>query len=271
MSRSEPRSATLKRRRVAADPRRGREAASGIGTPARRQTPPEHRISRPHLVLAALLHELRQPLGAIRNLVAGGLHLLDVPDADSDQLVEPLQQIGAEAHRIDGILRNLPTLLFRDEVLATRPANVNRLIRNVARLAAHAAGVDANAITFDLAKRLPTLRLDAVLVRQALLNVMVNGLEAAGRGPGESRVRVASRLTADRSVRISIDDRGSGCPSTAMRRLGEPYYTTKPNGTGLGLWLVRSIVEAHGGDIKVRRMRQAGLSVQLTFRSRDNV
>ena len=223
--------------------------------------------ARPHLVIGGLLHELRQPLGAIRTLVAGGLHLLNEPGFNPDRLRSPLRRIGAEADRVDKILHNLPRLLLRDEVPNRDATSINSLIMEAARLAANAAGVDMRSIDFDLAQPLPVLRLDAVLVRQALLNVILNGLEAGRRRPGAKRLHIASRLTADRSVRVSVRDQGPGCASSVLGRLGEPFYTTKRGGTGLGLWLVRSIVEAHGGDIKVRRIPRGGLSIQLTFRS----
>jgi two-component system sensor histidine kinase DctS len=104
-------------------------------------------------------------------------------------------------------------------------------------------------IVRDLAPDLPTIQADSILLGQAILNLMRNGIEAMTQSEEGRRILSVGAKVADRQVLISIADRGSGISAESAAQLFEPFYTTKLEGLGVGLNICRSVVEAHHGRL----------------------
>ncbi len=111
-------------------------------------------------------------------------------------------------------------------------------------------------VSIERGGSLPPVLGDMVQVQQVLVNLLMNGAEAMeGMEPGERRLEVRTRAEGKDRVLVDVTDRGAGMDEEARRRLFEPFFTTKPGGLGMGLAICRSIVEAHGGQIRAVRGR----------------
>jgi signal transduction histidine kinase len=119
----------------------------------------------------------------------------------------------------------------------------------------------------DLAKGVPKVLVDRVQLQQALMNLMLNGIEAMRNTTGELSIK--SQLGADDQVLISVSDTGVGLPTGNADQIFDAFFTTKSQGTGLGLAITRSIIESHGGRIWATSNSGAGATFQFTVPMRE--
>jgi nitrogen fixation/metabolism regulation signal transduction histidine kinase len=133
------------------------------------------------------------------------------------------------------------------------------------------AGADA-PLRLELAADLPRILGDATQLRQVVHNLLANAQEAAHAGPRTPRVTVRTEVpaaqagAAAQAVRLAVEDNGAGFAANILRRAFEPYVTTKPGGTGLGLPIVKKIVEEHDARIELANLGSGGAAVTVTFR-----
>jgi signal transduction histidine kinase len=118
-------------------------------------------------------------------------------------------------------------------------------------------------MSMDLANGLPEVTADRVQLQQALMNLMLNGIEAMRDTPGELSIK--SQLGGDGQVLISVSDTGVGLPTGNTDQLFNAFFTTKSQGTGMGLAITRSIVESHGGRIWATANSGSGATFQFTL------
>jgi len=204
---------------------------------------------------AAVAHEVRNPLGVIFNAV-GMLRRHRAMDVEGRGLVDIVAE---EAERLNRIVADLLGFA-RPTTASLRPAPLGPIVEEAVRAAL--AGQRAPAeVTWDLAPELPAVAVDAGLVRQALINVVLNAVQAMPRG---GRLRVRTTATAGWAV-IEIVDEGHGIPPELRERIFEPFFTTRTSGTGLGLAIVRHVVEVHGGAIDVSPGPEGGTRFALRF------
>jgi signal transduction histidine kinase len=202
---------------------------------------------------ASVAHEVRNPLGVIFNSLASLRRML--PPSPDAQLL--LGIAGEEAERLNRIVSDLLDFARPSEP-RLEPRSVESVIHGAAEAATGAEGVTPERIVVEVIGPLPRLVIDSQLLRQALINLMVNALQAS---PPEHPVHV--HATIDRSdsrsfVRIDVRDAGPGISSTVAAQIFEPFFTTKAKGTGLGLPIVKRIVEAHQGRIEFNAPRAGG-------------
>jgi signal transduction histidine kinase len=204
---------------------------------------------------AVVAHEVRNPLGVIFNSL-GSLRRLLRPSGDARTLFRIVEE---EAERLNRIVGDL--LDF------ARPSTPNLHPESLARLAEEAvASVVAQQeapieLLRELDPALPEVPVDARLVRQAVVNVAANAAQAMARG---GRITVRTLRDGDAAV-VELEDDGPGIPEEVEGRIFEPFFTTKATGTGLGLAVVRRIVEGHGGTVRVRPGPGAGTVFALRF------
>jgi signal transduction histidine kinase len=189
---------------------------------------------------AVVAHEVRNPLGVIFNSL-GSLRRLLKPEGDARML---LDIVGEEADRLNRIVGDLLDFA-RPSTPALRPEALDRLLEDAVG-AAVAENRDV-LVERDIELGLPPVSIDARLMRQAVLNVAVNAVQAMPRG-GTLVVRARRDGT---WARVEIRDSGPGIPDEIRHRIFEPFFTTKASGTGLGLAVVKRIVEGHGGEVAV--------------------
>ncbi|HEY1873241.1 MAG TPA: PAS domain S-box protein [Steroidobacteraceae bacterium] len=203
-------------------------------------------------IAAGIAHEVNQPLAAITNYAWACQRLLGASDADIAEVRAALQEIGTQAVRAGEIIRRLRRLA-RGPEMRREAMSVNALVSELAELARSDASRHEVCYELDLEGDLPPLNIDGGQIQQALLNLLWNAVHALGDSDARpKRVRIRTRLSAERQIEIDVCDNGPGIPGHLAPRLFEPFFTTKENGTGLGLAMSRTIAEAHGGTLNYR-------------------
>jgi two-component system sensor kinase FixL len=202
---------------------------------------------------AGVAHELNQPLTAIANYAHACERLLSRADGDGADLREALRQIAVQTWRAADILRRLRALA-RSQSAEHTPASLNALVRELYELMQTDALAHAVQLTLDLAPQLPEVWVEPGQIQQALLNLVRNSLDALASGApaGAGHIIIRTRLTAEGEVQLSVMDDGPGVPPAAIKRIFDPFFSTKENGTGLGLAITHTIARAHGGSLAHR-------------------
>ncbi len=206
-------------------------------------------------VAAVVAHEVRNPLAVIFNAVSALRRLSPTRDADATLMVDTIRE---EADRLNQIVGDL--LDFARPVSPNlRDESLDALVRGAVSAGfARVPGGGGDAAvraSIDVPEDLPPGRLDARLMRQALVNLVVNALEAMPTG-GELTVSVA--MEGEHRAAIAVRDTGQGIADDVKARIFEPFFTTRAAGTGLGLAVVKRIVDAHGGELRVVSARGRG-------------
>jgi two-component system sensor kinase FixL len=202
---------------------------------------------------AGVAHELNQPLTAIANYAHACERLLSRADGDGTDLHEALRQITVQTCRAADILRRLRALA-RSQSAEHTPACLNALVRELYELMQTDALAHGVHLTLDLAPELPEVRVEPGQIQQALLNLVRNSLDALASGAPASAGHITIRTTHTPAgeVQLSVMDDGPGVPPAAMKRIFDPFFSTKENGTGLGLAITHTIARAHGGSLAHR-------------------
>jgi len=255
--------ATLEINRDISDSRRTDEALRTL----RAQLAHVTRVSTLGEVAASLAHEVNQPLGAIANNANACLGLL--PDAcELRDVREALVDIVSDAERASSIIDRVRLLVRRTEPERTR-LRLTDVVTDTVALARPEAAARRVALCTQLDADLPSVVGDRVQLQQVLLNLVVNGMDAMNGAPVVDRhldVRVGTQLRDGMpSVVVRVRDSGGGVQPEQMERLFEPFYTTKPNGMGMGLAISRSIIEAHGGRLWAEPNQDTGSTFAFTL------
>jgi len=200
-------------------------------------------------------HEIKNPLNAIRGAV---VYLQN--NFQGEVLREFLGIIEAETKRLNEIVTNY--LVFsRPAPLRKEPADLNRAVSDVVNLMRQEAREENKEILLQTDDTLPTFHFDVHQIKQALLNLLVNAVDATQ--PGDSiTIRTVAR---DGMADVIIKDTGAGIPGTVLPEIFRPFYTTKTRGSGLGLPCVERIVRDHGGDIRVTSEPDAGTEFLISI------
>lgn len=205
--------------------------------------------------VAGVAHELNNPLQGVLGHIE--LLLQDAPPVA--RLRKDLRLVFREADRAAKIVHNL--LVFAGSRRITRRRlNINHVVNKVLTLRATAMAAASIEVRKDLAVKLPRIAGDALLLQQALLNIVLNAEQAMKPVNGARTLEVTTRATADEGIEIIIADSGPGIAPQALPRLFEPFFTTKDvgEGTGLGLAIAYGIVQEHGGRLDARNRTDGG-------------
>lgn len=197
---------------------------------------------------AVMAHEVRNPLGVIFNSLAT-LKRLTRPTGDAEML---LNMVGEEADRLNRIVADLLDFA-RPYELVKKPIAIEPFIAGAVDAATQTlqASVPVKVVT-SFEKELPPFPVDAHLMRQALINLVVNAAQAMPRGGLVTVTARVERAGAFPWLVIEVCDEGLGLSARATEKIFQPFFTTKATGTGLGLAVVKRIVESHGGEVSAR-------------------
>jgi len=209
------------------------------------------------MLLAKVAHEVRNPLAGIRSTAQVWERL-----PDESRTPESLQAMIQAVDRLDALVSQL--LYFsRSENTTREVVDLNMVVREACELL-RAQAVQQNVrLEVDLAAELPQIRGSAPALRQVVLNLATNALQAM---PASGRLSCRTRsLVADRAVELEIADTGPGIDPSVRVRLFEPFFTTRPTGTGLGLALCREIVLQHDGSITLESVNPQGTVCRIVF------
>ena len=214
---------------------------------------------------AALAHELNQPLAAIANFSGVVEHQLGAHQPDLAQAREVVRTINSQALRAGEIVWRVREFSRKQEA-RREPIDINGLVSEVVRLADIAARSREVAYEYHLAPGLPPVPVDRVQIEQVLLNLIRNGVEAMEAVPGEKRLTLSSHLAeCGSAVQVTVRDRGSGLPDRIAVDLFTPFFTTKPEGMGMGLSICRGIIESHGGRLWAAPDEAGGTAFHFTL------
>jgi len=197
---------------------------------------------------ASLAHELNQPLTAIASNAAAGRRFLALGSPEPEMFDELLADVASDARRAGDIIHGIHHFVRKSESVKGA-VNLNEIIREVLRLLHSDLLGRATAVETQLAPNLPPVDANSVQLQQILLNLLMNSLEAMHLTPAEKRrILISTKCEAD-SVVTSVRDYGGGLPKDNPDKIFTHFYSTKPTGMGMGLTIVRSIVESHGGEL----------------------
>jgi len=207
---------------------------------------------------SGVAHEVKNPLNAMRI----HLELLKTRLAGGQPAVrENLNVIAEEILRLDRVVQGFLKFV-RPEELHLAPVDVGALLSEVARLMAPEASLAGARVALDVAAELPPVAGDVELLQQACTNLVTNSLQAMPRG---GTVTLAAHLGPDGAVEVRISDEGVGISPDDLDKIFRLYYTTKPEGSGIGLSMVYRVVQVHDGRIDVDSTPGRGTTMTLTL------
>jgi len=207
------------------------------------------RVSTMGEMASGLAHELNQPLQAVVNFARGCVYRLQAKGNGMSDLQEPLNQIAHEALRAGEIIRRIRRFVRKD-TSKREAVNLNDLVVEAARILAAEAMQDGVVVELVTVPDLPLVQADAVQLEQVILNLMKNGIEAMPADKcSERTLHIETSMPRPDAVEVRIRDTGEGFGPELAEQVFTPFYTTKPNGLGMGLSISRSIVTAHGGTL----------------------
>jgi signal transduction histidine kinase/ABC-type uncharacterized transport system substrate-binding protein len=197
---------------------------------------------------ASIAHELRQPLTAIAINARSCVRMIGNSPPDLEELKAALIDVVDASHRAEEVIRR-NRRLFRDHTLEVEPLDINGVIIEAIALATPRIELQRVTVLSSLASQLPGVGGDRIELQQVLVNLIVNAVEAMDAADARPRrVHITSSLE-EGHVKVSVADTGIGLRGVNARQIFVLSYTTKATGTGVGLALSRSIIEAHGGRI----------------------
>ncbi|WP_134702836.1 PAS domain S-box protein [Ammoniphilus sp. YIM 78166] len=201
---------------------------------------------------AGVAHEIRNPLTSLRGFV----QLLQKQDHEQQRYFEIML---SELDRINFIVSEF-LLLAKPQVVNFEQKDLSIILQNVIGLLESEAILNHVQITLAYPSDIPVIECEENQIKQVCINILKNAIEATPYG-GIVEIRV-QRLGLDKVV-IQFIDQGSGIPAERMEKLGEPFYTTKDKGTGLGLMVSYKIIESHHGELKIKSENNEGTIVDV--------
>ena len=223
-----------------------------------------NRVSTMGELAVSLAHEIKQPIAAAVTNAQACLRLLERNEPDIAEAHDAASGMVVSATRAAEIIERVRSLFGRSapqrEVI-----DVNEVIRDIVVLLQNEAGQRSVSVHLELAEDLPRIKGDHVQLQQVMMNLILNGIEALRDAPGE--LTITSRLTDDGHFLVSVRDTGIGFPPENAAKIFDAFFTTKPQGTGMGLAISRSIVESHGGRLWATANPEQGATFHFTLPS----
>ena len=208
---------------------------------------------------ASVAHELNQPLTAIANNASAARRFLERGNIDPVLLQELLQDMVADSQRAGEVIRGIRALVQKDKSIARSVLNLNAVIADTLRLVSADILLRESVVTTEMDRSLPQVEAVPVQIQQVLLNLIMNALDAVESLPAaERRIIVSTRSLQGESAEVSVRDFGTGLPQDRPDKVFDHFFSTKQTGMGMGLTIVRSIIETHGGTITAENAPEGG-------------
>jgi len=222
-----------------------------------------NRINMMGELAAALAHEIKQPIAASITSANALLRWLAHDPPDLERVRAAATRIEQEGNRAADVINNLRSFYKKGAPAKRRIVDVKDIIREITVLLGDEALRHSVTIRSELDELVPHILADRVQLQQVFMNLMLNAIEAMKETGGELTIR--SGLNPEGQLFISISDTGVGLPAEGTDRIFNAFHTTKPQGTGMGLAITRSILESHGGRIWATPNRGAGATFHFTL------
>jgi PAS domain S-box-containing protein len=221
-----------------------------------------NRVNTMGELTASLAHEIKQPIGAVVTNAEACVRLLDRDEPDLPEAREAALEMVRDARRAAEVIDHVRSL-YRKGSSQLDIVDVNQVIGDMVVMLRNEANRHCVTIHTDLAEGLPKVVADRVQLQQALMNLMLNGIEAMNDTSGELSVR--SKTTEDGQLLVSVSDRGIGLPVKQVERIFDAFFTTKPHGSGMGLSISRTIIESYGGHLWATPNAERGATFHFTL------
>ena len=238
--------------------RRGEESLSSMQAELARAT----RAITLGQLMASIAHEVNQPLTALIANAGAGLRWLAGAKPRLGHARRALTRIARDGNRASEVIARIRALVRRADT-ERNPLHLNGVIEAVIALLKTELRRHKITVKTRLAGTLPPVRGDRVQLQQVLLNLIMNAIESMGAVAARTRLLTIATKFDAAGVSIKVKDRGVGLDEASLERVFEPFYTTKPQGMGIGLAISRSIVEAHGGQLWATRNRGPGATFEF--------
>jgi C4-dicarboxylate-specific signal transduction histidine kinase len=213
---------------------------------------------------ASLAHEVNQPIAAAVTDARTCLRWLARDHPDLEEAREAASRMVKDATRAAEIISRI-RLLFKKGTPERTSVDVNEVIREMIVLLRSEATRYSISVRTELASDLPAVMGDRVQLQQVLMNLLLNGMDAMKNVDATRELIINSRRAEDEQVVVSVSDTGVGLPPQHADQIFNAFFTTKPDGTGMGLRISRSIVESHGGRLWAADNPPRGASFHLTL------
>jgi two-component system sensor kinase FixL len=212
---------------------------------------------------SALAHEINQPLSAIANYLKGSRMLLAQPDPPLERIGDAVERAADEALRAGEIIRRQREFVARGET-GRGPESLSKLIEEASALALVGAKHHGVRVAINFDRGVDRVMVDKVQIQQVVLNLIRNAIDSMADGSKRELDIAVTRDPRGQAV-VSVSDSGAGISSAALRRLFQPFFTTKSDGMGDGLSISRTIIEAHGGHLRARNRDEGGAIFDFTL------
>jgi signal transduction histidine kinase len=223
-----------------------------------------NRVTTMGELTASLAHEIKQPIAAAMTNASTCMRWLAREQPDILEAREAATRLIKDVTRASDIISRIGTL-FKKDAPQREMLDINRLIREMMVLLHSEAARQSISIEADLAEDLPQVLADRVQLQQVLMNLMLNGIEAMKDMGIPGRLSIRSQRGGIRQLLVSVTDTGIGLGPGQAEHIFDAFITSKSKGTGMGLPISRSIVEAHGGRIWVASNSGPGATFQFTL------
>ena len=221
-------------------------------------------------LVASIAHEVNQPLGAIVTNGQACVRLLsrEVPDVGKSR--EVVDRMIKDGMRASEVIKRIRSLLNRTPSQKA-PLNINETIREVIALVKNDLARSNVVLHIDLADDLPAVEGDRIQLQQVILNLILNGRDAMADQTGKHELYISSKSGDSGDLVVAVTDSGVGFEEDDVDRVFDPFFSTKPDGMGLGLSISRTIIEAHEGRLWAANNPDGGATVQFRLpRSRKS-
>jgi PAS domain S-box-containing protein len=214
---------------------------------------------------ASIAHEVNQPLAAVVTNANAGLHWLGAVSPNLDEAREALRRVIRDGNRASDVIARIRSLSTKT-VMDKEPLNINQLIQEVLALAQTEISRNRIAPQIDFDETLPPVLGDRVQLQQVVLNLIINGIESMKTIEERQRdlIITTQKNKADQ-LRVAIKDSGIGLDRQIAEKIFDPFYTTKPEGMGMGLTISRSMIAAHDGSLWAVPNDGPGATFQFTL------
>ena len=215
---------------------------------------------------ASIAHEVRQPLTTISASGEAGLILLKRRVPNLKQACRELESVIKASHRADDVLNSVRAM-FNHEPTARTKVNLNELIQQVISVAAGSIRSNGVRLETDLTDgKLPLVMADPVQLQQVILNLVMNAIESMRHSGDEMRVlRLRTEPSLAGTIAVRVVDSGPPVESEVVKKMFQPFFTTKSGGMGMGLSICKTIVEAHGGQLTAAANKPRGMEFRITL------
>ncbi len=213
---------------------------------------------------ASIAHELNQPMTALVSHAYACREWAQCDPPNIERVSATAEKLVQESTRASQVVRRVRALFSNDQPIRVR-ADLNHILQDSARLLRDEVIRQGVKIELRLMRDLPQPEIDPVQVQQVVLNLSRNAIEAMGNSTGERRLILGTSIEGGTDVVVTVTDTGPGISPEIVKDIFEPFFSTKRNGTGIGLSICRSVVEGHSGHISAMNRSNGGAVVQFTI------